>query len=332
MQRRRIERLGRMAVQAAWWCSQAETAGVPLVFASRHGDVQRSFELLEQLARGEPMSPTHFGLSVHNAIAALYSIVRGERGNYLALAAGRATAEAALVEAAGLLADGAPEVLVVVYDARPPAAYASFLDEPDPFYAWSWRVRADGEGTRLSLAWAAEMTGDDASAPEEAPSAARTLIAGERWLGDAHDETTVLANCATLTTALPAGLDALLDLMGQAFDGGTDVQTPIERAIEQVQQHGWEDADVLIVSDGEFGLTGATLTQLRQAKERLGLRVHGILIGDRETIGLLEVCDHLYWVREWRRYGSGASAVADDFSPVHSRSLTALYFPNAIRR
>lgn len=217
MQRRRIERLGRMAVQAAWWCSQAETAGVPLVFASRHGDVQRSFELLEQMARDEPMSPTHFGLSVHNAIAALYSIVRGERGNYLALAAGRATAEAALVEAAGLLADGAPEVLVVVYDARPPAAYASFLDEPDPFYAWSWRVRPDGEGTRLSLAWAAEMTGDDASAPEEAPSAARTLIAGERWLGDAHDETTVLANCATLTTALPAGLDALRFLL--AGDG-----------------------------------------------------------------------------------------------------------------
>lgn len=213
MQRRRIERLGRMAVQAAWWCSQAEAAGVPLVFASRHGDVQRSFELLEQLARGEPMSPTHFGLSVHNAIAALYSIVRGERGNYLALAAGRATAEAALVEAAGLLADGAPEVLVVVYDARPPAAYASFLDEPDPFYAWSWRVRADGEGTRLSLAWAAETTGDDASASEEALSAVRTLIAGERGRGDTHEEATALANRVTLTTELPAGLDALRFLL-----------------------------------------------------------------------------------------------------------------------
>ena len=129
-----------------------------------------------------------------------------------------------------------------------------------------------------------------------------------------------------------AGLDALLDLMGQAFDGGTDVQTPIERAIEQVQQQGWEDADVLIVSDGEFGLTGATLTQLRQAKERLGLRVHGILIGDRETIGLVEICDALHWVRDWRRYGQASGAAAEGFSPVHSRSLTAMYFPNAIRR
>ncbi|MDO9291172.1 MAG: VWA domain-containing protein [Hydrogenophaga sp.] len=128
------------------------------------------------------------------------------------------------------------------------------------------------------------------------------------------------------------GLEHLLDLMGQSFDGGTDVQTPIERAIALVQTAGWHEADLLVVSDGEFGVTPATLQQLREAKERLALRAHGILIGDRETIGLLEVCDHLYWVREWRRYGSGASAVADDFSPVHSRSLTALYFPNAIRR
>jgi len=129
-----------------------------------------------------------------------------------------------------------------------------------------------------------------------------------------------------------AGLDALLDLMGQAFDGGTDVQTPIERAIETVRQQDWQDADVLIVSDGEFGLTPATLTQLRQAKQSMGLRVHGILIGDRETIGLVEICDALHWVRDWRRYGSASGAAADGFSPVHSRSLTALYFPNAIRR
>lgn len=128
------------------------------------------------------------------------------------------------------------------------------------------------------------------------------------------------------------GLGHLLDLMGQSFDGGTDVQSPIERAIALVQTTGWSDADLLIVSDGEFGVTHETLAQLREAKQRLALRVHGILIGDRETVGLLEVCDHLHWVREWRRYGSAAAVVGENFSPVHSRSLTALYFPNAIRR
>ncbi|NIC42808.1 VWA domain-containing protein [Aquabacterium sp. A08] len=129
-----------------------------------------------------------------------------------------------------------------------------------------------------------------------------------------------------------AGLAALLDTLGQGFDGGTDVQTPLERAVERVREDAWRQADVLIVSDGEFGVTPATLARLREAKATLGLRVHGLLIGDRETIGLLEVCDQLHWVRDWRRHGDQPARAGDGFSPVHSRSLTALYFPNAIRR
>ncbi|HMV21733.1 MAG TPA: VWA domain-containing protein, partial [Rhodocyclaceae bacterium] len=54
--------------------------------------------------------------------------------------------------------------------------------------------------------------------------------------------------------------------------------------------------------------------------------VQGVLIGDRETIGLLEVADDIFWVRDWRHYGS---SLAD--SPVHSKSLTAMYFPGALR-
>ncbi len=121
--------------------------------------------------------------------------------------------------------------------------------------------------------------------------------------------------------------------MGQSFDGGTDLQTPLERAITLVRTNDFALADILIVSDGEFGLTPATLALLRACKAELGLRVHGILIGDRETIGLLEVSDQIHWVRAWRRYATQTKdAYADGFSPVHSRSLTAMYFPNAIRR
>jgi hypothetical protein len=130
------------------------------------------------------------------------------------------------------------------------------------------------------------------------------------------------------------GLSRLLDLMGQGFDGGTDVQTPLERAVALADTDpAFAQADILIVSDGEFGVTPATLDMLRDCKARRGLRVHGILIGDRETIGLLEVCDQIHWVRAWRRYATDTrDAYTDGFSPVHSQSLTALYFPNAIRR
>ena len=129
------------------------------------------------------------------------------------------------------------------------------------------------------------------------------------------------------------GLDALLEIMGQGFDGGTDVQTPLERATALAATPAYAQADILIVSDGEFGVTPATLQALRVCKAELGLRVHSILIGDRETIGLLEVSDQIHWVRAWRRYASQSKdAYADGFSPVHSQSLTAMYFPNAIRR
>lgn len=127
------------------------------------------------------------------------------------------------------------------------------------------------------------------------------------------------------------GLAALLALMGQGFDGGTDVQAPIERAIERVHQARWQRADLLIASDGEFGCVPHTLQRLDDARARLGLRVQGILVGDRETLGLLEVCDDIHWVRDWRRYADAAAGGdGQGYSPVHSKSLTALYFPNAL--
>ncbi len=131
-----------------------------------------------------------------------------------------------------------------------------------------------------------------------------------------------------------AGLQATLALMGQAFDGGTDVQAPIERAVERLHEAGWAGADLLIVSDGEFGCVRATVEALDRARAELGVFVQGVLVGDRETLGMLEVCDAIHWVRDWRRHADAAeaagAAVRTVEPPVHSRSLTALYFPGAL--
>jgi hypothetical protein len=155
MQRRRVDRLGRMAIQATYWCQgQAGDDAAPMLFASRHGDVARSSVLLKALAAGEDLSPTLFSLSVHNAIAAFHSIVSGGRGNYLALAGGHNTVEAACIEAAGLLADGAPEVKLVCYDAPLPPDHMAYADEPQACYAWCWRIApAGGDGAQLRLSW-----------------------------------------------------------------------------------------------------------------------------------------------------------------------------------
>lgn len=146
MMRRRVDRLGRLACQVAYWCQPADGTPMvtPMVFASRYGDAARSLSLLGDLVRNEPLSPAGFGLSVHNAISALYSIAQGHTDNTVVVSAGRATVAAALTEAAALLADGAPEVLVVYYEAPLPGSYAEFEDEAACEYAWAWRVARPG--------------------------------------------------------------------------------------------------------------------------------------------------------------------------------------------
>lgn len=145
MVRRRLNLLGRTTLQAAFDLGEPP-AGTPVIFASRYGDASRGLDLLADLVRGDPLSPTSFGLSVHNAIGATYAIVRGDHANQLALAAGADSAVAALVEAGALLADGAPEVRVVYSEAPLPPDYAVFEDSPPALYAWAWRLTAPVDG------------------------------------------------------------------------------------------------------------------------------------------------------------------------------------------
>ena len=139
MQRRRLSRMARMAMETAWpLCGDDEQ--LPLVFASRHGETQRTYALLGDVADGQPLSPTSFGLSVHNAIAGQWSILRGQHGESVAIAGEADTFEHAMVEAAALLGDGAKAVLVVIAEERPPAAYDGWIDDVPFSYAVALKV------------------------------------------------------------------------------------------------------------------------------------------------------------------------------------------------
>jgi|SRR5450830_34973 len=164
MLRRRASPSGKMALQAAYQCLP-EQADVPIIFASRHGECARSVELLLELAKHAPLSPTSFSLSVHNANAGLLSIARGDRGNNIAIAAGPSTAEHALIEACGLLADGASQVLLVMSDSPPPEAFSAYQDCAEQAYAWAWLLQAadgDDQRERFSLSWSAAEADDSA--------------------------------------------------------------------------------------------------------------------------------------------------------------------------
>lgn len=163
MLRRRAGFLGKMALEVAYACLDGRT-DVPTVFCSRHGEVSRAVDLLGELALGEALSPTAFGLAVHNASAGLFSIARADRANHIALAAGCATVEHGVVEACGLLADGVPQVLLVAYDCPLPEPLVQFQDCDEQPYAWAWLMERAGPDP-ISLAL-------DAAPPAPAASAA----------------------------------------------------------------------------------------------------------------------------------------------------------------
>lgn len=124
MQRRRLSRLSRLALAAAYSCANGNHQ-LPTVFASRHGEIHRTLGLLTDLAQDEPLSPMAFSLSVHNTASGLYSIATGNTAPSTAIAAGFDTLPMAIIEAVGQL-QRHDEVMVVYAEEPLPDEYQQF--------------------------------------------------------------------------------------------------------------------------------------------------------------------------------------------------------------
>ena len=163
--RRRLSFLDRIALHVANACV-AEGEPVHLVFASRHGELARSAELLAQLAKNELPSPMSFSLSVLNAAAGLYGIARKDRSPATAVSSGEATFPLALIEGAAQAQKNPDAAVVVAFaDEPPPEVYQSLVDSPRNAHAIAVRLEAKNAQKRVTLSWS-EGEGDEA--PEEA--------------------------------------------------------------------------------------------------------------------------------------------------------------------
>ena len=129
MVRRRLSRLARGFFHVAQ--RLAPPGDVRVVFASRHGEADRTLAILRDLAAEREVSPAAFSMSVHNAVPGLWSIVKGDHAPVTALAAGAGTFGWGLAEACGELAE-APEapVLYVYADDRLPEPWAEGAPQP----------------------------------------------------------------------------------------------------------------------------------------------------------------------------------------------------------
>lgn len=144
IQRRRLSPLARMVFSCAWPLASTEPP-MPMIFASRHGETSRSFQLLQTVSAQETLSPTSFALSVHNAIVGQWSIIRKETQETIALTGDEDMLEHAIQEACLLINAGAPRVLIVLAEERPPPAYEAWITDVPFSYAIALQISAGNE-------------------------------------------------------------------------------------------------------------------------------------------------------------------------------------------
>lgn len=98
MQRRRLSRLAKISLGVMYECIK-NSQKFQIVYASRHGELDRTTELLNQIAVGDDVSPMGFSLAVLNSTAGVFSIATANHAPSSAVSAGVNTFEMGLLEA-----------------------------------------------------------------------------------------------------------------------------------------------------------------------------------------------------------------------------------------
>ena len=148
---RRLSLLARGVFYAAEACSDNHKT-LPMVFSSAHGDANKSLQHLKDIQNGEEVSPTAFGLSVHNAIAGLFSIVYENHQEITVIAPGQDGIAPVFIEALGMLQEHA-EVLMIFFDEPLSEFYptAPFKLDAASSCALALRISLFGDGLALQF-------------------------------------------------------------------------------------------------------------------------------------------------------------------------------------
>jgi hypothetical protein len=94
-----------------------------IVFASRHGNIERTVKLLHQVITQEALSPADFGMSVHNALVGIASINWSITESHTAVAAGADSLLAGMTEAVCQITDANIPVILCYIDLPLPDVY-----------------------------------------------------------------------------------------------------------------------------------------------------------------------------------------------------------------
>ena len=157
MLQRRLTPLGKAVFNVANHCIKVGET-MPVVFSSAQGELDKSLAMLKVIQTDEELSPTAFSLSVHNAIAGLFSIAYRNHQEITVIASGQEGITPAFIDALGILHEGATEVLVILYDEPVPDFYpiAPFNLNGSPCVL-ALRLTLSSDGLPLSLSRSTEF-------------------------------------------------------------------------------------------------------------------------------------------------------------------------------
>ncbi|GAD91369.1 hypothetical protein VHA01S_087_00090 [Vibrio halioticoli NBRC 102217] len=96
-----------------------------------------------------------------------------------------------------------------------------------------------------------------------------------------------------------SGFNDLLNFLTMSFGGGTDAEEPLNKALEKCDSEEWYKADILLVSDGEFPVSSGLSRKISNRREKQGLQVHGIQIGNSHYTSMNKICDPIHYFSEW---------------------------------
>lgn len=106
---------------------------IPIVFASRWGEMGTTVKLIRQFHLDGEMSPALFSTSVHNAAPGMVSLRESSHSSYTAIAAGADTIKAGFVEALAMRR----RLLFLYAEERVDPVYVSHLNEKHKWSAFS---------------------------------------------------------------------------------------------------------------------------------------------------------------------------------------------------
>ena len=128
--KRRLDLYGRAAAEVLG--RTLRTNDNPLiVFASQHGNIERTVKLLHQVITEEALSPADFGMSVHNALVGIASINWSITESHTAVAAGQESLLAGITEAICQVNDVNGPVILCYIDLPLPDVY-KHLEHENP--------------------------------------------------------------------------------------------------------------------------------------------------------------------------------------------------------